>query len=134
MSRRLSLSPSGLVMDLCLATSVLVMAACMPVDHGAQQPARLPRVAYMTPGVEPPPGEADAFLEGLKALGYVDGKNVLIESRFARGDASRLSEFATEFVAMGADVIIANGEQAARDGQHATSSIPIALLSRSGLC
>ena len=80
----------------------------------------------------------EAFTSGLRDLGYVEGKNVLIEWRFADGKSGELPRLAKELVELPANVIITHGTPAARAAQQATKSIPIVMLAvgdpvRSGL-
>jgi putative tryptophan/tyrosine transport system substrate-binding protein len=93
----------------------------------AQQRARIARIGYLafssaTHGAR----FIAAFREGLRVLGYVEGKNLVIESRYADGDNDRLPGLATELVGLNVDVIVtyATGVTAA---QHVTSTIPIVM-------
>jgi putative ABC transport system substrate-binding protein len=96
----------------------------------AQQPARLPKVAILSPIA--PTGEPcgpnlpglPCFIEEMRELGYVDGKNVSFEFRFARGDYKKLSAFATELVNLRPDVIYTAGPGAGAAAK-ATTTIPI---------
>ena len=67
--------------------------------------------------------------QGLRALGYVEGQNLVIEERFAEGKVERLSDLATELVRRKVDVIVAAGTAAIRAAQQATSTIPIVMAS-----
>jgi putative tryptophan/tyrosine transport system substrate-binding protein len=79
-----------------------------------------------------------AFRTGLQTLGYVEGRNITIEYRWAEGNVARLPELANELVQQKVDVILAGGSPGALAAKHATSLIPIvtgqvsAILSRSG--
>jgi len=66
-----------------------------------------------------------AFNEGLEALGWIDGKNVRIEYRWAAGDLSKIDRYAGELVALKSDVILANGTPAVSALKRATTTIPI---------
>ena len=103
-------------------------ATAWPLAARAQQPDRMRRIGYLvatTPSFHNPYGEA--FLEGLRDLGYVEGKNVQIERRFANGDNGRLFDLAAELVDLNVDVMVsyATGVSAAR---RATSTIPIVMV------
>lgn len=89
-----------------------------------------PRIGYLvlSPLVDPPTPERAAFLEGLRALGYQDGKNVIIEYRSAEGDADRLPFLAEELVANRVDIIVAAGGDPAIAARNATRTIPIVML------
>jgi len=70
------------------------LAAPLFVD--AQQRGKVPRIGILSPGSPGPAGTLDAFLQGLRELGYVEGKNIAIDPRFAEGKLDRLPEFASE--------------------------------------
>lgn len=93
----------------------------------AQQARKVPRIGYLSPGTELSPRER-AFLQGLRELGYVDGKNILIEYRFAGGDFKRLPALALELVRLNVDVIVARVTQASLAAKEATTTIPIIML------
>ena len=92
----------------------------------AQQPGRVPRIGYLvlSPLVDPPSAERAAFLDGLKELGYVAGRNIIMEYRSAAWNRERLSDLAADPVDRKVDVIVAipGAVEAARD---ATQTIPI---------
>jgi ABC-type uncharacterized transport system substrate-binding protein len=70
---------------------------------------------------------ADAFRQGLRELGYVEGKNIVIEWRYAEGKLDRLNEFAAEFVRLKVDVIVTAAPSSTRAVKKATSTIPIVM-------
>jgi putative tryptophan/tyrosine transport system substrate-binding protein len=108
--------------------------ATWPLAARAQQPQRLARIGYLglTSAFQHAYGGSDAFLAGLRDLGYVERKNVHIEFRFAEGDEDRLPGLANELVASNVDVIVtyATGVFAAR---RATTTIPIVLAAAADL-
>jgi putative ABC transport system substrate-binding protein len=67
----------------------------------------------------------DGLLEGLRELGYVEGQNIIIERRYAEGNAKRFQEFAEEMVRLKADIIIVITTPAALAAKNATTTIPI---------
>ena len=69
--------------------SAMLLAFCSPAE--AQQPTKIPRIAYLT-GNSPStnPARIEAFRQGLRELGYVEGKNIVIEWRYAEGKLERL--------------------------------------------
>src|SRR3954468_2479546 len=68
-----------------------------------------------------------AFIDSLRDLGYVEGKNAIIEARFADGNVENIKALATELVKLKADVIVATGSQTYRPLQQATATIPIVI-------
>ena len=88
----------------------------------AQQPKKVPRIGYLT-GVGSAPSEA--FLQGLRDLGYVEGKNILIEFRTTGGKSERRPELAAELVRLKVDVIVADTADEITAAKNATSTIPI---------
>src|SRR5262245_24076526 len=117
-----------------LALSLLVV----PLAAEAQQPMKVYRIGWLNLGfpdtrefrksdqVRP---DLDGLRQGLRALGYVEGQNLVIEERFAEGKVERLSDLATELVRRKVDVILAAGSAATRAAQQATSTIPIVMAS-----
>lgn len=95
----------------------------------AQQPRKVYRIGYLAPGLTPsiPTPSMEAFRQGLRVLGYVEGQNVVIEYRRAEGRAERLPDLAAELVRLHVDVIVAGGSAAIHAAQHATHTIPIVM-------
>ena len=96
-----------------------------PLAH-AQQPGKLPRIGYLSPasGIT---FQDDAFRQGLRELGYVEGQNIVIEYRFAEGKFDRLADLAAELVRLKVDVIVAVVTQASLAAKAATTTIPIVM-------
>ena len=90
----------------------------------AQQPARIARVGFLAPQGRSLP-LFDAFRQGLAELGYVEGRNVVIEPRFAEGQYERFPDFFAEFVRLRVDVIVVTGAVTARAAKKAVTDIPI---------
>jgi putative tryptophan/tyrosine transport system substrate-binding protein len=101
-------------------------AAAWPVAMRAQQRERLPRIGYLglTSASQHAYGGSDAFLAGLADLGYVEGRNIHIEFRFAEGDEDRIPGLLTELVALNVDVIVTYAT-AVYAAQRVTTRIPI---------
>lgn len=101
-------------------------AVAWPLSLRAQQRA-VPLIGFLSSrSPEEAAGHTSAFLQGLKAFGYVDGQSVAIEYRWARGQYGRLSTLANELVALHPAVIVApGGTPSARAAKAATSSIPV---------
>ena len=76
----------------------------------------------------------EAFRQGLRELGYVEGKNIVIELRSAEGKLDRLPALAAELVRLKVDVIVTAGPTATRAAKEATSTIPIVMTQDSGSC
>ena len=105
-----------------LTLSALLLALCFSVE--AQQPGKVPRVGYISlrSGIEP---REQAFQKGLRELGYIEGQNIIIEWRFAKGKEDLLPKLATELVKLKVDGIIAAGTLAIQAAKQATNTIPI---------
>jgi putative ABC transport system substrate-binding protein len=98
-------------------------AGAWPLAAGAQQSGKVPRIGYLSPAGAMPRDEA--FRQRLQELGYVDGKSIKIEYRFAEGKFDRLPALAEELVRLEVDVIVTAVTQASLAAKHATRTIPI---------
>jgi putative ABC transport system substrate-binding protein len=107
-----------------LLTTVLLTTA--PLAE-AQQAAKVPRIGILTLGVASSTPIFEAFRQGLRELGYVEGKNILIEYRYAEGKSDRLPNLAGELVSLKVDVIVTEGIGAAFAAKHASQTIPIVM-------
>jgi putative ABC transport system substrate-binding protein len=104
----------------------LILASfAMPLASEAQQAGKAPRVGFLFYGSAGPSPEVEAFRQGLRELGYVEGQNISIEYRFARGRIERLPELAAELVRLRPDVIVTPGTPGSMAAKQATSTIPI---------
>ena len=94
----------------------------------AQQPARVPRIGYLT-GATPDGQSAriEAFRQGLRDLGYIEGKNIIIEYRYAEEKLERLPALAAELVRLKVDVIVTGGGGNTRAAKESTTTIPIVM-------
>jgi putative ABC transport system substrate-binding protein len=99
-----------------------------PLAAGAQQPNRIARVGVLVPVSAASPIE-DAFRQGMRDLGYVDGQNVVLEYKAAEGRTDLLPRLAAELVAAKVDVIFATGSEAASAARMQTKTIPIVVTS-----
>jgi len=90
----------------------------------AQQPAKIPRVGFLAPQGRSLP-LFDAFRQGLADLGYVEGRNVVIEPRFAEGQYERFPDLFAELLRLKVDVIVVTGAVTARAAKKAVTDIPI---------
>jgi putative tryptophan/tyrosine transport system substrate-binding protein len=102
-------------------------AAAWPLAARGQPARKLPRIGYLSDEQAGPNllSSHDSVLDGLRERGYADGRNVVIEYRFAAGKAEQLKSAAAELVALHVDVILAIGTPAARAAIAATKTIPI---------
>ena len=105
-----------IVLTLC----ALLLALCFPVD--AQQPQKIPRIGYLSSGGEPkaPEASVDAFRQGLRDLGYIEGKNILIEYRYTGGRPERSPSLVAELVQLKVDVLVLAQVPAIRAAKQAT--------------
>ena len=94
----------------------------------AQQPTKIPRIGYLSgSGLSVLAARIEAFRQGLRELGYVEGKNIIIEWRSAEEKFDRLPELAAELVRLKVDVIVSPGPGVTRPLKEATSTIPIVM-------
>jgi putative ABC transport system substrate-binding protein len=98
--------------------------AVWPLAARAQQTGKVSRIGLMANLPLPP---IDAFKKALQELGYVEGKNLIIEYRFAEGKEDRYAAFAAEFASLPVDLIVTWGTPAAFAAKRATTKIPIVL-------
>jgi len=98
-----------------------------PLPASGQEPARVFRLGTLSLNARPIPHLQEAFMQGLRELGYVEGQNLVVERRFAAGNLQRLDEFAAELVLLKVDVIIAAPTQVVQAAQRATKTIPIVM-------
>jgi putative tryptophan/tyrosine transport system substrate-binding protein len=99
-----------------------------PFEGAAQPAAKIPRIGYISAEAVSA-DQAAAFREGLRELGYIEGRNIIIEYRFARGRYELLPGFAAELVRQKVDLIVANNTPAVRAAKEATTTIPIVMPS-----
>src|SRR6516165_10613637 len=106
-------------------------AAEWPLAARAQGVGKIPRIGYLSPGSASPGPLAyhDEFQRGLRELGYVDGRNIVIEYRFAEGKFDRLDPLAAALVRLNVDIIVSVVTQASLAAKNATSTIPIVIVS-----
>lgn len=105
-------------------------AAVWPLVARAQQPVeKVPRIGLLWPGASVPASpRMESFRRGLREQGYVDGRNVVIELRYAQGGPLQLPDLAADLVRMNVDVIWTAGDLATKVAQQATATIPIVAL------
>jgi putative tryptophan/tyrosine transport system substrate-binding protein len=109
-----------------LALSAMLFALCMSVQ--AQQATKVPRIGYLALGAgSVNPLRADAFRQGLRELGYLEGKNIFIHYRYAEGKLDHLTELAADLVRLKVDIIVTRGPAPTRAAKGATATIPIVM-------
>ena len=109
-----------------LALCSLLLALCSAAE--AQQPAKIPRIGFLiAASTSANAARNEAFRQGLRELGYVEGKNTIIEWRSAEGKADRLPGLAAELVRLKVDIIVSGGPSTTRASKGATSTIPIVM-------
>ena len=107
----------------------LVILAMGGAVTEAQQPAKIRRIGYL--GGSFLVGRAEAFRQGLRELGYIEEKNIVIEFRYTEGKIDRYPELAAELVRLKSDVIVTGGSTLTRAVKEATSTIPIVMANDS---
>jgi putative tryptophan/tyrosine transport system substrate-binding protein len=115
-----------------LSILVVVVQIAGGVMARAQQTRKIPRIGYLYVAFpSTSPARTEAFREGLRELGYVEGKNIVIEYRYAEGKRDRLPALAAELVRLKVDVIVSGGAQTTRSAKQATITIPIVMAADS---
>jgi putative ABC transport system substrate-binding protein len=107
-----------------LATAILISAT----DANAQQPTKIPRIGYLTGApLSSISARTEAFRQGLRELGYVEGKNIVIEWRSAEEKLDRFPALAAELLRLKVDIIVTAGSAGTRAVKEATTTIPIVM-------
>jgi len=123
----LGLTLSPLLLALC-SVNALLFALSIPAT--AQQAVKVPRIGYLSAGFSSPkPARTEAFRQGLRDLGYVEGQNILIEYRYAEGKLGRLPGLAAELLRLNVDLIFAYSTPAVRVVKEAKTIIPVVTVS-----
>ena len=116
--------------------AALALAGALALGvHAAEPPARVVTIGLLGLFAPPQAGQRDpleiGFMQGLRELGYVEGRTLVVERRWADGSSERLAAMAAELARMKLDLIIAAGQPAREAARRATSTIPILTLSGS---
>lgn len=107
-------------------TVVLLLAVAVIAE--AQQSTKIPRIGYLNAAaLSVTAARTEAFRQGLHVLGYVEGKNIVIEWRSGEGNEDRLPALAVELVHLKVDVIVTSGPVPTRSAAEATATIPIVM-------
>src|SRR5215470_3398668 len=114
---------------------ITVLALCavlrvLSVHAEAQQPKKIPRIGYLSPtGDSNAPGlNVEAFRRGMRELGYIEGKNILVEYRYIEGKPDRIPGLVNEFVQLKVDVLVLVPLTALRIAKQVTKTIPIVMV------
>ena len=111
---------------ICLALGALLSALSLSAE--AQQPTKVPRIGFLaTVSPSTISDRVEAFRQGLRELGHMEGKNIVIEWRYAEGKADRLPGLAAELVRLKVDLIVSVAPLPTRSAKEATSTIPIVM-------
>ena len=105
------------------ALGAVLLALSFPAE--AQQPSKVPKIGFLVvPSRAFFANRIELFRQGLRNLGYIEGKNIVIEYRYAEGNQGRLPDLAAELVSLKVDVIVATGAGGLA-AKNATQTIPI---------
>jgi putative ABC transport system substrate-binding protein len=120
---------AGLESALVLIVMLIVGALVAPLTVGAQQAARIPRIGVLHTGTAAAVSQnVEAFKQGLREHGYVEGQNIVVERRFAESKSERIPELAAELVRMKVDVIVTATDAAIAAVKQQTQTIPIVMV------
>ena len=109
-----------------LSNILLTLGLALSASLSLAQETRLPRVGVI---LNDGPGPVfDALRQGLAELGYVEGRNIVIEGRFAEGHLDRIPELATELVGLNVNVIVSLGAVGAQAARKASTTIPVVFV------
>ncbi len=111
-----------------LVAAVAVGIVVAPLIAEAQPAAKVPRIGVLLTLYSPADDSPQAFREGLRALGYIEGQNIAIEWRSAEGKYDQLPALAAELVRLRVDVIVADVTRATQTARQATATIPIVMM------
>ena len=112
--------------NLALAVCAVLFALCVSVH--AQQPSKIARIGYLNASsASTNPARIQAFRQGLRELGYVEGNNIIIEYRAAEEKLDRLPALLTELVRLKVDLIVTAGPPGTRAAKEANVTVPIVM-------
>src|SRR5437870_1878662 len=111
-----------------LAFALAVSLTLVPLAAEGQESGKVPRIGWLSANMAVNPHMREAFIRGLRDLGYVEGRDVVIEYRDAKGKFERLPALAAELVALKVDVIVAGATLQALAAKQATTTIPIVFI------
>src|SRR6266511_1542997 len=114
------------LIGLLVALTLAILVAPLVAD--AQPSAKIARIGYLAMTEDAASPLAEAFRQGLRELGYVEGHNIAIKFRTAEGQNDRLPALAAELVQLPVDVLVARSTDVAQAAKHATTTIPIVMV------
>src|ERR687892_1846122 len=119
----------GCAMKKAAVLSILVVVAVLGVGviAEAQQPKNVPRIGYLR-AEKPPEVDIEGFRQGLREHGYVEGKNIVVEYRWADGNEDRLRSLVDELIRLKVDLIVTSAPAATQAAKEATKTIPIIMV------
>jgi putative ABC transport system substrate-binding protein len=108
--------------------SILILVS--PYRAYAQQPAKVPRIGFVSATGDPntPGSQVEGFRQGLRYLGYIEGKNILVEYRYLEGKSDSIPSLVAELVQLKVDVLVLGPQPAIRAAKQATKTIPIVMV------
>jgi putative tryptophan/tyrosine transport system substrate-binding protein len=120
--------PKSKIVSLAFTVAIIILVSTHVAQ--AQQPKKVPRIGYVSESGDAnnPGPTVDAFRRGLRDLGYIEGKNILVEHRYAGGKLERVPDFVTELVQLKVDVLVVVSTTAIRAAKQATKAIPIVMV------
>ncbi len=105
---------------------VALTALASPIVAQAQQPSKVPRIGVLSNFAAPDP-QVETLKQGLRELGWIEGQNVGLDSRYTNGKLERLPQLAADLIRLKVDVIVTGGEAGIRAAREATNTIPIVM-------
>jgi putative ABC transport system substrate-binding protein len=122
----------GAVVNLAMTLAAVTLLLPIPLATAAAQSLdKTPRIGILSSGARSSPGFVDGFLQGLSERGWVEGKNIAIEYRWADGRSERLPDLVAQLISLKVDVIFAITTAGAVAAKHATGTIPIVMATGS---
>src|SRR5882672_11327673 len=113
-----------------LSILFVVVLLAVAVIAEAQQPSKVPKIGFLVgPSRSFCASRMESLQQGLHSLGYIEGKNIVIEYRYAEGKADRLPTLAAELVGLNVDVIVTSATPSVLAAKKATSTIPVVFVS-----
>jgi putative ABC transport system substrate-binding protein len=115
--------PSILIAAILLAVAVIAEA---------QQAAKIPRIGYVSPVGDPktPGPQIEGFRQGLRDLGYIEGKNIVVEYRYTEGKGDRNPSLVAELMQLNVDILVVAGPGSIRAAKQATKTMPIVIVAQ----
>ena len=115
-----------------LAVAFGALFLALGASASAQQPKIVPRVGYVSPVGDPktPGPQIEGFRQGLRDLGYIEGKNIVVEYRYTEGKGDRNPSLVAELMQLKVDVLVVTGPGSIRAAKQSTKTIPIVMVAQ----